>query len=104
MKAVEDIEYLAGKTIKSATQADFGESLAIIFTDNTYAFLDIASFGSTSEIYLNINPDDKIKRDVGIITEEEYSDIMEAKEIMKAEKQKKEELKLLERLKMKYER
>jgi len=38
MKAVEDIEYLAGETIKSATQADFGESLAIIFTDNTYAF------------------------------------------------------------------
>jgi len=103
MKSVEDINYLEGKTIKSATQVDFGESLAIIFTDDTYAFLDIVSLGGCKEIYLNINPDDKIKIDVGIITEEEYSDIIEAKDIARSEKQKREELKLLERLKLKYE-
>jgi len=102
MKFITDIEKLAGKTIKSATSVDCGESAALIFTDGTCAYFEVRHYGDFTELYLNDIPDDYLKHEAGIITDAEYSVIRARIESDHAEKTRAAELMTLARLTEKY--
>ena len=104
MKAITSTKELKGKTIKSASEVDCCESVVLLFTDGSYAFFDIRHYGESYDMFLSSEASDYLKRDAGIITEDEYNKIKEDENKLREERVKNQELQQLERLKSKYEK
>ena len=103
MKFINNIELIKDKTVKSAIMVDGEEALAILFTDDTCIFMDVKFYGDTYNLSLINNPPVYLKRDAGIITNDEYKLIKEKGAKEGAESLKQRELLELERLTKKYE-
>ena len=69
IELLEELEQLAGKTIKSAKLIDCSETLFIEFTDETGA---VFMATSDQEVYIENDISEYIKREAGIISEVEY--------------------------------
>jgi hypothetical protein len=102
MKFIMNLEAIKGKTVKSAALVDGAESLAILFTDDTYIFVDVRYFGGWHELEVINTPDDHVQREAGIITNKEYLAIRKEAEETKVTQRRQSELRELERLTEKY--
>jgi len=102
MKFLMNISELEGKTIKRADFVDCDESVLMIFEDDTYAAFDVRVYGDSYEIELNDGVEDYIKRDMGIITLEQYQEIKNNDEKHRKAIEKRKDLKLLKELQSKY--
>ena len=103
MKFITGLSDLEGKTIAKAVSVDMDESIVLIFTDKTCAYFDVDFFGDSHDMVLADDAKDYLKRDAGIISNEEYEGIQtqqKAKREKQAEQQERAEL---ARLKEKYE-
>lgn len=101
MKYIEAMEEFKGKTIKSLSIVDCGESLAIIFTDDTCAMFEqnCDDIELSCEDYIC----NHVKREAGFISETEY-ELIKSRENEKSEGRKRQaDLNELARLKKKYE-
>ncbi len=74
MKAINNIEELKGKIIKKATLLDYDEKFGLIFTDDTYCYIDIHCYGESHSLELgetgDLEDDDLLS--LGIITQYDY--------------------------------
>jgi hypothetical protein len=102
MRFITDVAELKGKTILKATAVDIGESIALIFTDGTCAVFDVEFYGGSHNMVLSADTDDCLKRDAGIITNEEYEERQEAIKAKRAQQAEQRERAELARLKEKY--
>lgn len=103
MEFITDILKLEGKTIKNATVLNCDDSIALVFTDHTFAFFSAASWGDCHGIVLTKNPDNCKKRDGRIITEKEYQALWRIEQDLEKAAKKEKELEALAYLKAKYE-
>ena len=69
IELLEELEQLAGKTIKSAKLIDCSEALFIEFTDDTGA---VFMATSDQEVYIENDIENYIKLEAGIVSEFEY--------------------------------
>lgn len=102
MKIITNIKNIEGKTIKSAVFIDTSESLALIFSDETYSVIDVDFYGECHSMELSDKIDASLKWEAGIITQEEYDVIKINVEQAYKEAERTRELAQLERLKKKY--
>lgn len=102
MKILVDLNELVGKTIKKAIRIDSDESIAITFTDETYGVISAKMCGDCYDLELENSVDDNTKREIGIITEEEYKAIQDKRREKNKEETKIYELNQLARLREKY--
>lgn len=103
MKFVTDLSELEGKVVAKAVSVDIGESIVLIFTDDTCAYFDVSFYGDSHEIVLADDADDYLKRDAGIISVREYEQRRAEIQEKFAEHEKHREIAELDRLKKKYE-
>jgi hypothetical protein len=102
MKFITDESELVGKTIAKATVVDYKESVALVFTDDTCAVFTVYNWGRLTDIILRHDAEDRLKRDAGIISDEEYKARLAREEAKKARLTQEHELDELARLKEKY--
>jgi len=102
MKFILDLDELAGKVISKAVSVDMGESVALIFADETCAYFDVKFYGDSYDLVITDDVQDYLKREAGIISEEEYENLEAAKEEKRGLDRIKRELAELARLKEKY--
>ena len=75
MKAITEIEDLAGKTIEKAAMLDGHETFGLLFTDKTYCSINVRFYGGdTHKLELEVQDDLESNdlRDLGVINEDEY--------------------------------
>ena len=92
MKLITNIDALAGKTIKSAAFVDCDDMLAILFTDDSCAAFKVVHYGDTCDIEITSVLEDHVKRDAGIISQEEYNSAKAVKDALHQKGVKKREL------------
>jgi len=102
MKLITDLDKFWGKTIVNAVSVDIGDSIAVVFSDDTYAVIGVENYGDSHDTVLLDAIDDNIKLESGAITQEEYDDIVEKSQIELKKRRKAFERKQLEELKAKY--
>lgn len=102
MNLLMDISEFEGKTIKSAAFSCCDEMAAVIFDDGTYAVFEVRQYGDSYDIELADSVEDHVKRDVGIITQDEYADLKAKEETRRQAIQKRRDLKQLAELQAKY--
>lgn len=103
MELLTSLEELEGKTILSATDVDGSEGCALLFADNTYAVFRMRYYGEDMyELELSYDVHYSMKFEAGVISEEEYTAIVEAEEADRKKRHEEYELKQLEKLKAKY--
>ena len=102
MKAITNIKELRGKTIESAVKVDHSESVALLFTDDTYAYFDVEFYGDCHDMYLRGDPSNYLKKEAGIISESEYNNLLLAETRRREDIVREREMKMFEDLKAKY--
>lgn len=95
---IMDLSELKGKTIETCRCVDYGTSLAIVFTDGTCAYFSDIDCGDGYDLELKNAPSKHSQLKAGIISEEEYAPI----KLGLLEVMRKDELRLLSKLKKKY--
>lgn len=75
MQFIQDVELLAGKTIKHAKLFDWDDTLIITFADNTYICITAEVRPEYAELDLTRDADKKLKLEAGIITQAEYNEL-----------------------------
>ena len=105
MDSFTDVQKMEGKTIKCAKYVDIegNDGIGIIFKDNTYVVIEAYIHYSEGEVKLVEKIHDLTKLDLGVITKEEYKELDKSYNEKLKMSVKKQELKLLEELKQKYE-
>ena len=97
IELLEELEQLAGKTIKSAKLIDCSETLFIEFTDETGA---VFMATSDQEVYIENDISEYIKRDAGIISDVEFDLIVKREQKTRSiydEKRDREQLAMLQK-------
>lgn len=72
MEILTDLKELAGKTIKSAEMVDCDTYMALLFTDDTCAFVGGNQHYDSFDIELTSDVEDYAKRDAGVMSQAEY--------------------------------
>jgi hypothetical protein len=103
MERITNIKNIIGKTISNAMICDCDESIAIIFTDESYAYVNASGFGECSELTLEADIDELQKKEVGIISIDEFNKIKEDRLMTRNANRIEKDLKQLQELKDKYE-
>jgi hypothetical protein len=103
MERITDIKNIIGKTISSAMICDYDESIAIIFTDESYAYVNASGFGECSGLTLDNDIDNLQKKEVGIISVDEFNKIREERLIKRNNSRVETDLRRLKQLKDQYE-
>lgn len=104
MNIVTDIEDLKGKEIVKSCYVDSYNAIALLFSDDTFAYLVADDDFGDGFVKLEDSMESCLKRDAGIISESEFEVIQKKEEAEKAAHIEKMELRQLEILREKYER
>lgn len=102
MKFLTNMAQLHGRTIARVFKFDYGR-MAIVFTDNSYAFLGTDTFSDSYDINLIEESSGYLERKAGLISEDEYILIKEEREVRAKAEETIREKRLLASLKKKYE-
>ena len=70
MRYITDVSEFAGKTIKSACLVDCSESVAILFDDDSCAYLEVRHYGDSFDMELAHSADVQFEKEAGIISNE----------------------------------
>lgn len=103
MEIIKDVEELVGKTIKKAKYVSSDETLALLFKDKTCAFFGVKFYGESYDIEIEDDVEDYVKKEAGVISEEEYEEIQRTERVLNTKRQEESEREMLARLKSKYE-
>ena len=103
MSQIKNVQELPGKTIANAKLIDADESLALLFTDDTFAIVDVDFFGDSHSLTLSEEPNDYGLREAGVITKDEYAARQARREEERNAAREASERDLYERLKARFE-
>ena len=103
MELITNINKLTGKTILNVIENPDGDGgIGVVFNDKSYGLLTIKYCGGDPYIDLSEKVENYIKRDMGIITKEEYNRLENARRIKSNELVETREREQLEFLTKKY--
>jgi len=102
MELITSLGKIEGKTIQSASLVDMAESLALVFTDNTYAVFEVRMYGESYDMEMSDDVGSYTQKQIGIISEEEYEDIQRRQHEFMSDQKRQNELRRLAELKAKY--
>ena len=83
MQFINDIDLLAGKTIKQVQFFNFDDILMLTFADDTYICIATKDYTEWEELTQDI--DNNLKLRAGIMTKQEYTELLSAASQRQAE-------------------